>query len=300
MLCPRIASTPRSKQGSFQVIASYERGMTAAPPTDRDSPPWRAIAAGPAVAVVTLVTALIVTDQAGVPLRDPNGVSVARFTSAGGARRGAGRAGHRVPQRPQALDAGAGAGGGQRAGELLRHLPGVSQPQERRPAAAARRAVRRPAGATSTAACSRGSDPAEVLHNVLGNGISAHALSGVYEAFFVFIPLALAFALVVLPDLRAGLFLTTALAINWMLAAGSYFLLPSLGPIYAEAADFSQLPSTGVSGLQQAAARAAGGVPARPVRGGHRAEHRRLRVAARLDLLHRGAGDAPARARRDA
>ena len=40
-------------------------------------------------------------------------------------------------------------------------------------------------------------------------------------------------------DLRAGLFLTTALAINWSLAAASYFLLPSLGPIYAEPADFA-------------------------------------------------------------
>ena len=97
-----------------------------------------------------------------------------------------------------------------------------------------------------------GSDPADVLHSVLGSGISAHALSGVYEVFFLFIPLALAFALVVLPNLRAGLFLTTALAINWMLAAGSYFLLPSLGPIYAESAQFAGLPSTGVSGLQQA------------------------------------------------
>ena len=63
-----------------------------------------------------------------------------------------------------------------------------------------------------------------------------------------FIPVALAFALVVLPDLRAGLFLTTALAINWSLAAASYFLLPSLGPVYAESAQFAGLPSTGVSG----------------------------------------------------
>ena len=68
----------------------------------------------------------------------------------------------------------------------------------------------------------------------------------------MFIPVALAFALVVLPDLRAGLFLTTALALNWALAAASYFLLPSLGPIYAEPADFAHLPRTGVSGLQEA------------------------------------------------
>ena len=105
---------------------------------------------------------------------------------------------------------------------------------------------------TSTAALFAGNDPAALLHSLLGSGISAHGLSVAYELFFVFIPVALAFALVVLPDLRAGLFLTTALAINWALAAGSYFVLPSLGPIYAEPAQFAHLPSTGVSGLQQA------------------------------------------------
>ena len=97
-----------------------------------------------------------------------------------------------------------------------------------------------------------GSDPADLLHSLLGSGVSAYALSGVYELFFVFIPVALAFALVVLPDLRAGLFLTTALALNWALAAASYFMLPSLGPIYATPADFAHLPVTGVSGLQDA------------------------------------------------
>ena len=97
-----------------------------------------------------------------------------------------------------------------------------------------------------------GHDPAALLHSLLGSGISAHVLSGVYELFFAFVPVALAFALVVLPDLRAGLFVTTALAFNWALAAASYFLLPSLGPIYAEPADFAHLPRTGVSGLQEA------------------------------------------------
>ena len=44
--------------------------------------------------------------------------------------------------------------------------------------------------------------------------------------FFLFIPLTLAFALVFSPDLRAGLFYATALSLNWLLGAGSYFLLP--------------------------------------------------------------------------
>ncbi len=293
MLCPRIASTPRSKQGSFQVIASYERGMTAAPHAHRDSPPWRAIAAGPAVAVVTLVTALIVTDQAGVPLRDPNGVSVARFTSA--AALVAVLVGLDIVFRS-----------GRKRWTPVRVLAVVSALVSFYVTYLAYRNLKsvvpllRPDElfdgrlADLDRTLFAGSDPADVLHSVLGSGISAHALSGVYEGFFLFIPLALAFALVVLPDLRAGLFLTTALAINWMLAAGSYFLLPSLGPIYAESAQFARAPEHRRERPAAGPARAADGVPARPVRGGHRAEHRRLRLAARLDLLHRRARDAPA------
>jgi hypothetical protein len=251
VLCPRIASTPRSDPGPLQVIASYERGMTAAPHALRDSPPWRAIAAGPAVALVTLVTALIVTNAAGVPLRDPNGVSVARFLWAtalvaalvvldiafrGGRRRWTtvrvvGVASALVSFYVTYL-----------AYRNLKSVVPLLRPDE---------LFDRRLGSLDRSLFG-GSDPAEVLHSVLGSGISAHALSGVYEAFFLFIPVALAFGLVVLPKLQAGLFLTTALAINWALAAGSYFLLPSLGPVYAESAQFAQLPSTGVSGLQQA------------------------------------------------
>ena len=62
----------------------------------------------------------------------------------------------------------------------------------------------------------------------------------------------IALALVVPRDPRPGLFFVTALSLNWVLAAGSYFLLPSLGPVYAEPGDFAALPSTGVSHLQAA------------------------------------------------
>ena len=163
-------------------------------------PPWRAVAAGPLVAAVTLVTALIATSAAGVPLRDPGGVSrralhrarprSSRCWSGGG---------HRVPRRPRALDAGAGAGG--RGSALVsfyvtylayRNLKSVVpllRPDELfdgrlgdldRSLFAGQRPRRRCCTACSAA------------------GVSAHALSGVYELFFVFIPLALAFALVVL------------------------------------------------------------------------------------------------------
>jgi membrane-associated phospholipid phosphatase len=57
-------------------------------------------------------------------------------------------------------------------------------------------------------------------------------------------------SLVFARDLRAGLVYTTAQSINWLLGAGSYFLLPSLGPIYADAGAFSALPASEVTRLQ--------------------------------------------------
>ena len=248
------------------------------------------------MAAVTLVAALITTSAAGVPLRDPAGVSLRRFTIAAALiavlvgldivfRSG------RARWNPARLAAVIGALVSFYVTYLayrnLKSVVPLLRPDElfdRRLADIDRSLF-------------AGHDPAALLHSVLGSGISAHGLSFVYELFFAFVPVAVAFALVVLPDLRAGLFLTTALALNWALAAASYFLLPSLGPIYAEPAAV-RAPSP--HRRERAAgrpARRAGRLPADPVGGGRRAEHRRLRLAARLDLLHRRAGDPPARAR---
>jgi len=95
-----------------------------------------------------------------------------------------------------------------------------------------------------------GNDPAALLHAVLGTGLSTQVLSASYMLFFIFIPGTLAFALVFSANLQAGLFYVTAQSINWLLGAASYFLLPALGPIYAEPDVFANLPPSGVSRLQ--------------------------------------------------
>ncbi|MGI8780172.1 MAG: phosphatase PAP2 family protein, partial [Solirubrobacteraceae bacterium] len=95
-----------------------------------------------------------------------------------------------------------------------------------------------------------GSDPAALLHDLLGTGVPTHVLSAVYMLFFLFIPGTLALALVFSRDLQAGLFYATAQSINWALGAASYFVLPSMGPIYAEPATFANLPVSGVTQLQ--------------------------------------------------
>jgi membrane-associated phospholipid phosphatase len=95
-----------------------------------------------------------------------------------------------------------------------------------------------------------GNDPAELLHAVLGTGITAHVLSAAYVAFIGFLPLTIGIALVFARDLQSGLFYTTAQSLNWLLGAGSYFLLPSLGPIFAEPSAFGDLPHSEAARLQ--------------------------------------------------
>jgi len=95
-----------------------------------------------------------------------------------------------------------------------------------------------------------GHDPAELLHALLGTGIATQILSTVYVAFVFFVPLSLALALVFSPDLRRGVYFATALSINWTLGAASYLLLPARGPIYFAPAGFADLPESHASYLQ--------------------------------------------------
>jgi hypothetical protein len=95
-----------------------------------------------------------------------------------------------------------------------------------------------------------GTPPSDVFHGILGTGIAAEVLSAVYLAFLTFVPLSLGFALIWSSRIRTGVWYVTALSICWMLGALSYYLVPSLGPIYAQPALFADLPVTGVSELQ--------------------------------------------------
>ncbi len=95
-----------------------------------------------------------------------------------------------------------------------------------------------------------GQHPAEVLHSLLGSGLSAHVLSGVYVSFIAFLPVSLAVALVFSKDLRGGIFYATALSLNWGVGAASYFLLPAVGPIFHAPQLFAGLDPTEVTRLQ--------------------------------------------------
>ncbi len=92
--------------------------------------------------------------------------------------------------------------------------------------------------------------PAQIVHDVLGTGAAAHVLSWVYLAFLIFVPASLALALVSRGRSRDAAWYVTALCLNWTLGTASYYLLPSMGPVYAQPGLFSALPETGTSRLQ--------------------------------------------------
>jgi membrane-associated phospholipid phosphatase len=96
-----------------------------------------------------------------------------------------------------------------------------------------------------------GYDPSHVLHTLLGTGVTAYVLSAVYLAFLGFVPFSVVAALIWLRDARSASWYVTALCLNWILGAVSYYLIPSLGPAFVRPGRYADLPATGVSALQQ-------------------------------------------------
>jgi hypothetical protein len=72
----------------------------------------------------------------------------------------------------------------------------------------------------------------------------------VYLAFLLFVPASLGLALAWKGLSREASWYVTALCLNWSLGTASYYVLPSMGPVYAEPGVFSGLPETGTWDLQ--------------------------------------------------
>jgi hypothetical protein len=75
-----------------------------------------------------------------------------------------------------------------------------------------------------------GHEPAVVLHNVLGDGISAEFLSFIYLWFIPLVPFALGAWLVWSRKLEHGYWFATSQCLAWSLGTVSYYALPTLGP----------------------------------------------------------------------
>jgi hypothetical protein len=228
---------------------------------------WRAIAAGPAVAAVTVIVALVATGDVDVPLRDPDNVAATYFVLVGfgvallvwldvairaaraeGAgfppsREAMGRVRRERWTAGRAVVAASALLGFYVTYMAYRNLKAVVPLV--RPDALFDRQL-----ADWDRALFGGHDPATVLHTLLGTGVSTQILSTAYVAFILFLPLTIGASLVFSRDLRAPLFYTTAQSINWLIGAGSYFLFPALGPAYAEPSQFAGLPHSEVTHLQ--------------------------------------------------
>ena len=244
-----------------------ERAVNPAPeaPT-AEAPRRRAVVAGPLVAVVSVVAAVLATSAAGVPLRDPDHVAGRRLVYVlllvvvlivldvvvRASRRSAGL----VPSlaelesvRRERWTAPRGIAVGSAlisfyvtylAYRNLKSMVPLLRPDDL--------FDRQLADVDRTLFA--GHDPAALLHSLLGTALPTQILSIAYMLFFAFVPGTLAAALVFSPNLQAGLFYATAQSINWVLGAASYFILPSLGPVYAEPSVFAHLPPSEAGHLQ--------------------------------------------------
>jgi hypothetical protein len=95
-----------------------------------------------------------------------------------------------------------------------------------------------------------GHSPAVLIHDLLGEHYAAYVLTAVYESFTALLPVAVVAALVFTDRIRDGyVFITSAMWV-WVLGAGSYYLIPSLGPFSSTPWEFSGLPHTAIQDSQ--------------------------------------------------
>jgi hypothetical protein len=97
-----------------------------------------------------------------------------------------------------------------------------------------------------------GHEPAQLLHDLLGTDVAAHVLSFVYIAWIVLVPVSLAAALVWSRSVSGGSWLVTAVGVDWALGVITYYLLPTVGPVYIKPDMFSGLAHTDVTDIQEA------------------------------------------------
>lgn len=95
-----------------------------------------------------------------------------------------------------------------------------------------------------------GNNPAPLLHDWIGTGVSAQLLATSYLAYLPLIPLTLGLVLTWSRNISLGAWYATALGLNWVLGTVSYYILPTLGPAFFQPSMFAELPDSGVSALQ--------------------------------------------------
>ncbi len=97
-----------------------------------------------------------------------------------------------------------------------------------------------------------GSEPAVVLHSILGDGFAAHLLSSTYLWFLPLVPLALTAWLIWSKNISFGYWFATSQCIAWTLGTASYYALPTLGPGFRYPWLYADLAETGSGSLMDA------------------------------------------------
>src|SRR5690348_1309937 len=97
-----------------------------------------------------------------------------------------------------------------------------------------------------------GHDPALLLQNLLGVGVSAHFLSWIYLLFLPMVPMTVIAWAVWSRNVGFGLWYVTADCLVWSLGTASYYIIPTLGPNFAFPWLYTNLDRTGVTSLQDA------------------------------------------------
>lgn len=95
-----------------------------------------------------------------------------------------------------------------------------------------------------------GNDPAILLHNLLGTGVSAYFLAWVYLLFLPMVPITVIVWAVWSRNVGFGLWYVTADCLVWGMGTASYYMIPTLGPGFQFPWLYNNLPSTGVTALQ--------------------------------------------------
>lgn len=95
-----------------------------------------------------------------------------------------------------------------------------------------------------------GHSPAALLHDLLGTDVTAHVLSFFYLVWIVALPASLTIALVWARHDRVSSWWVTAVSVDWVIGVALNFALPTLGPVYNRPGDFDQLAATSTSALQ--------------------------------------------------
>ena len=95
-----------------------------------------------------------------------------------------------------------------------------------------------------------GNNPAPILHQLLGTTVTAEILATAYLSYLPLIPITLGLVLTWSRNASLGAWYATALGLNWVLGAASYYVLPTLGPAFFQPSMFADLPDSSVSALQ--------------------------------------------------